>query len=255
MTFQAVLFGSGDIDFRYFDADSTTTSNSNGLSATVGITNGSGNGAPGNGQFLQTSFDTSSLTSRQVIHFTAPPPHTLTVQVFGPGRVVAPGISCPPDCTETFLGGADVTLSPDSVLPVIWFGDCSGVDTPCQVSMNSDHFVKAVFPVGDIPEDPHHRARVHINLKARERQGNLSLLGNVNSHRNRCEGSVQVELHRTGGRYLATTMTDQSGAFSFGEFGIRNPDSYMFVTAQVDRHPGCKPGTSEAMEVPSFQVP
>ena len=74
---------------------------------------------------------------------------TLTVAVNGSGTVTSapPGISCPADCTESYLDGTVVTLSqaadPGWVFTG-WSGDCTGTGA-CQVTMSAARAVTATF--------------------------------------------------------------------------------------------------------------
>ena len=214
------------------------------------------NGAPGNGQFLQVSFNTASIASGQVISFTHPGLHTLTVDVIGLGTIVGPGIACPPDCTAQF-GGGIITLHADSPIPVLWGGDCSGFDVPCELDMSTSHFVRAIFGGSGDPDDGqgNKRARVRISLDSSVQGDDLFLFGVVESRRHRCENGVEVALEGPGGRYLATTETNGHGAFAFDALEIRNPNHTVFVTANTERRPRCRPGESDALAVPAFFIP
>jgi hypothetical protein len=82
-TFQAILFqGTNDIMFSYLDVVGLSFGN-NGSSATVGIRN---IGAPGNGQFLQWSFNTGVIEDSESILITTttvPEPATLLLVGLG----------------------------------------------------------------------------------------------------------------------------------------------------------------------------
>jgi len=73
----------------------------------------------------------------------------LTVSVTGSGTVTSapPGISCPADCTESYLDGTVVTLS-QTADPgwafTGWSGDCTGTGA-CQVTMSAARSVTATF--------------------------------------------------------------------------------------------------------------
>ena len=74
---------------------------------------------------------------------------TLTVNVggFGTGSVTGPGISCPGDCTETYLHGTSLTLSAAATggsTFVGWSGACAGSGT-CVLTLDDDKGVTATF--------------------------------------------------------------------------------------------------------------
>ncbi len=66
--FQAVLFETGEFEFRYNDVTGVDASVDNGASATVGIRNANPP-APANGEVLQISFDAANISNSQAIHF------------------------------------------------------------------------------------------------------------------------------------------------------------------------------------------
>jgi hypothetical protein len=76
VTFQAVLFADGSFEFRYLDLDNGDSTEAFGASSTIGIRDASGS-APANGNVLQVSFNSPSVTDGQVIRF--------TLQQGGPG--------------------------------------------------------------------------------------------------------------------------------------------------------------------------
>ncbi|MCZ3389096.1 MAG: hypothetical protein LH645_08235 [Actinomycetia bacterium] len=76
----------------------------------------------------------------------------------GHGTVVSSpaGVDCPGTCSSAFFLGAPVTLTatPDSdSLFVKWLGDCSGTTTTCNVTMDSNQSVGAVFSLKPVPTD------------------------------------------------------------------------------------------------------
>jgi Ca2+-binding RTX toxin-like protein len=78
-----------------------------------------------------------------------PPKRTLTVNVggSGTGSVAGPGISCPGDCTETYLHGISLTLSAAATggsTFVSWSGACAGTGA-CVLTMDADKGATATF--------------------------------------------------------------------------------------------------------------
>lgn len=74
----------------------------------------------------------------------------LTVLKEGNGTVTSDpeGIDCGSDCAHAFLDGDDVTLTetPASGSPFSgWSGDCSGLDSECQLTMDSNKTATAKF--------------------------------------------------------------------------------------------------------------
>ena len=80
MTFQVVLFESGDILFHYFDVTTLVSPSNNGGSATVGIRNAGGTSS---GEFLQWSHDEPVLSYGQTILFSVPEPATASLLLAG----------------------------------------------------------------------------------------------------------------------------------------------------------------------------
>ena len=77
--------------------------------------------------------------------------HTLSVVVVGGGRVISTpaGITCPGDCTESYLNGASITLTPSADPGFAfdhWSGDCSGSGA-CVVQIDQTRSVSAHFVV------------------------------------------------------------------------------------------------------------
>ena len=82
----------------------------------------------------------------------APPTHTLTLEVNGPGEVSAPGedVICPSlYCAETYNDGETITVyaSPDEGAHLVEFIGCEAepVEGECEVTMSEDRTVKAIF--------------------------------------------------------------------------------------------------------------
>jgi cysteine-rich repeat protein len=76
-----------------------------------------------------------------------PIPETLNVTRIGGGMVIAPGISCGGDCTETYTNGTLVNLSatPDNGYSFAgWSGACGGT-AGCSIVMNGSKSVIATF--------------------------------------------------------------------------------------------------------------
>jgi hypothetical protein len=98
-----------------------------------------------------------SVTCSRSITVTPPPatvppppgPFTLSVGLAGSGsgQVNGPGITCTPDCTESYANGTPVTLTavPDAASTFFgWSGACTGTG-PCTVTMNANQSVTAKF--------------------------------------------------------------------------------------------------------------
>jgi Ca2+-binding RTX toxin-like protein len=78
-----------------------------------------------------------------------PPPRILTVNLggSGTGSVTGPGISCPADCTETYVNGSPVKLDAAGTGGSTfggWGGACGGTGN-CQVTMDADKAVSVGF--------------------------------------------------------------------------------------------------------------
>ncbi len=90
---------------------------------------------------------TVTMTSDLAVtgHFNRVP--TLTVAISGSGSVAGDGIACGGDCTEPYLPGTLVTLTPTAAAGftfVEWLGPCLA-DTSCTIEMNGDTSITAVF--------------------------------------------------------------------------------------------------------------
>jgi hypothetical protein len=74
----------------------------------------------------------------------------LTVSVAGNGKVTAPGIDCPSDCTEQYPAGTSVQLTAATTGGTTfagWGADCAstGTGASCSLSMDSNKSVSATF--------------------------------------------------------------------------------------------------------------
>jgi hypothetical protein len=92
--------------------------------------------------------------------FTANPPsqRTLTVSTSGTGTgtLTGPGISCPGDCSESYVDGTAVTLqaTPTNGSTLAgWSGGCSGTGS-CPLTMNADKSATATFDPAPPPPPP-----------------------------------------------------------------------------------------------------
>ena len=87
-----------------------------------------------------------------------PPPtsHVLNTTVNGAGSVSGSGISCPGDCSQSYTGGTQVTLTATAGAGnhlASWNGACSGSGGTCRVTMDAAKSVGADF-AGDPPPPP-----------------------------------------------------------------------------------------------------
>jgi uncharacterized repeat protein (TIGR02543 family) len=78
------------------------------------------------------------------------PMPVLMVNVLTGGGIISspPGISCEPKCFNTFGSGTTVTLTPVAKPGLVfdqWLGDCSGDAPTCDVVMNGDKSVAALY--------------------------------------------------------------------------------------------------------------
>jgi hypothetical protein len=97
--------------------------------------------------------DSDKTVSATFSEDTAPPPltYTLTVVVEDGGTVTGEGINCGngnDDCSQEYEEGTEVTLTADADEDwtfAEWDGDCSGSEPTCEVVMDSDKTVTAVF--------------------------------------------------------------------------------------------------------------
>lgn len=82
-------------------------------------------------------------------------PTTLSVNVNGSGRVTGQGINCGADCEENYSSGTYVSLTADpnpGYKVDGWAGACTGNETTCNITMDSDKTVSINF-VADITAD------------------------------------------------------------------------------------------------------
>ena len=110
---------------------------------------GTGSACPGTGDCVLSMDSARSVTATFQTGLAA-----LTVSVAGGGRVTSQpaGIDCPGDCSESFSGGTQVTLSALPMPGVVfshWDGACSGSGA-CVVTMNSAQSVVAHYVPGPI---------------------------------------------------------------------------------------------------------
>lgn len=134
--------GTYTFEWSFGDGGSNTNPNPSHTFTTAGVFNAT---------VVVRSGDQVAACSRPITVTTPPPPATpkLTVSLTGSGTgtVTGPGISCNPDCSETYPLGTEVTLTatPDKASTFIgWSGDCSGTGT-CKVTMTADKSVTAKF--------------------------------------------------------------------------------------------------------------
>ncbi len=111
----------------------------------------------GNGTFAAPSYSKYATYDAWPVRntLTGPGPGTqyaLTVGKSGPGSGTVnsspPGISCGEDCSESYLPGTVVTLTPTpdaNAVFAYWSGACTGETPTCIVTMNADTAVNVVF--------------------------------------------------------------------------------------------------------------
>ena len=78
--------------------------------------------------------------------------YTLSVSKIGNGTVTGTGINCGNDCSESYLSGANITLTTTASSGSVfagWSGDCSG--TACSLTMSSNKSVTANFNIISAP--------------------------------------------------------------------------------------------------------
>jgi len=99
-----------------------------------------------------TAGDAATGTPPVIDRFPDDPPHSqpLKVIVIGPGKVVGPGIDCPPFCSADPTEGTKVTLTAipnPSAFFVVWKGcDTGGIDgVQCTVTADKEKSVTATF--------------------------------------------------------------------------------------------------------------
>ena len=119
-----------------------------------------GNPSSGSGSSFSTSY--SSVGTKTVTVTSGSNSNNCTINVFSPGQyglsvnrggsgggtVIGPGINCGSDCSENYNSGTSVTLdaSPDGGSTFDhWEGDCSGTNSSCALTMNSNKSVTAYF--------------------------------------------------------------------------------------------------------------
>ena len=90
-----------------------------------------------------------TMDAARTVTATFEPLRTLTVSISGSGSVasVPPGIACPSDCTEDYVHGTSVSLTPTPAAGwafSAWSGDCTGSGA-CTVSMTANRGVTATF--------------------------------------------------------------------------------------------------------------
>ncbi len=82
---------------------------------------------------------------------------TLSVSVTGSGRISGPGIDCPGDCFEKYVGGSSVNLAAAPLAGASfsgWGGACSGTASTCSLSMSSNRSASANFSPTQPPPPP-----------------------------------------------------------------------------------------------------
>ncbi|MBA3393312.1 MAG: DUF4215 domain-containing protein [Deltaproteobacteria bacterium] len=130
----------GDCSAEFDDGSQVT------LTATASsgsIFTGWSNGCSGTGTCVVNLTSNTQVTANFAQTF------TLTVSVVGAGTVtsVPTGINCGADCTETYVAGTAVTLTPMPATTGLftgWSGDCSGTGS-CVVTMSAARNVTATF--------------------------------------------------------------------------------------------------------------
>jgi len=135
----------GDCSESYLSGASVTLT---ALAASESIFSGWSSACSDTGSCMVSMTAAKSVTAT----FTANPNYyALTVSVTGTGNgtVISDpvGITCPGDCSESYLSGASVTLTALAASESIfsgWSGACSG-DGSCVVSMNSPQSVSSMF--------------------------------------------------------------------------------------------------------------
>jgi hypothetical protein len=146
---------------------------------------------------------------------------TLNVTVNGPGKVTAPGIDCPGDCTEQVLANPEspktvtLTATPNEGATLSgWSGDCTGTGS-CNVTLPPGRSVTAAFAQGSAPPAPPSGQEPEIGdtsepqlpdslpAPARELEVNLSGNGNV------------------VGRVVGSSRAPIAGRFAGGSVSIR----------------------------------
>jgi uncharacterized repeat protein (TIGR01451 family) len=107
--------------------------------------------APGTFTVTVTVADDDGGQGTDTTTVTVEAPATFTLDVAlagtGTGQVTGPGLACPPDCTETYTEGTEVTLEADPAGDSTftgWAGDCTGTGD-CTVTMSEDRDVTATF--------------------------------------------------------------------------------------------------------------
>ena len=155
------------------------------------------------------------------------PSKTLTVALVGngTGTVAGPGISCPPDCAETYPVGASVDLSGAAASDSVFagFGDaCSG--SSCHLVMDAPQLVSAVFnrsPDTQAPtvtiKGPHGKVKVRkkftqLRFTLTADESNVRFKCKLDSRTPRgCESPYRTRRLKVGKHRLIVTATDAAG--------------------------------------------
>jgi hypothetical protein len=121
----------------------------------------------GTSPIVQVAMDAAKTCEAIFVQIT----YALGVTITGTGGVASnpPGITCPGDCTQSYVSGTEVTLTAAPSVDWIfshWSGDCSGVSLTAVVTMDADksctaNFVEEYFPLnvivsgsGSVTSDP-----------------------------------------------------------------------------------------------------
>lgn len=159
------------------------------------------------------------------------PTRTLTVALTGNGggTVTAPGISCPPDCTETYPAGAsfDVSSAPAGGSVFAGFaGPCNGL--ACHLTMRRSELLSAVFnSTNTVGGDnrapkvkikgPHGRVKVHkravrLKFKLVADEANVSFKCKIDRRKaKQCKSRYRTPQLKLGSHKLTVTATDAAG--------------------------------------------
>jgi len=127
----------------------------------------SGGGCSGTGNCVVTMNANQSVTA--TFNSSAPVTYSLTVAKAGTGSgtVSGTGISCDPDCTETYAQGTQVTLTAAAASGSTFAGwsggGCSGTGN-CVVTMNANQSVTATFTLSGSSENTLANAVDNTNL-------------------------------------------------------------------------------------------
>jgi regulation of enolase protein 1 (concanavalin A-like superfamily) len=92
----------------------------------------------------------NSAYSNEVCVTTPVPKFRLSASLMGNGTLTGTpaGINCPTDCTEDYVAGTQVTLTPSPLSGATfasWGGDCTGQGSTCVVTMSATQNVAATF--------------------------------------------------------------------------------------------------------------